>query len=53
MHSAMNAGAAGRDDHDVGEDGFAVQGDCDDVFGFGIIETGHDTPQERVGFESI
>jgi len=49
----VNVGAAGRDDHDIGEDGFIVQVDCDDVFDFGIVETGQDSPHERVGFGSI
>ena len=48
----VNVGAASRDDHDVGEDGFTVQADCDDVFGFGIVETGQDGPHESTGFGS-
>jgi hypothetical protein len=46
----VNVGAAGRDDHDIGEDGFAVQVDCDDVSGLGIFETGQDSPHECTGF---
>ena len=45
----VNVGAAGRDDHDVGESGFAVQVDGDDILGFGIIETRQDSPHECAG----
>jgi hypothetical protein len=30
-----------------------VQVDCDDVLGFGIIETGQDSPHECTAFGSI
>ncbi len=45
----MGAGAAGGDNHDVGEGGFAVQVDGDDVLGFGIIETGQDRQHKWSG----
>ena len=50
--SDMNVGAAGRDDHGVGERGFAVQVDGNDVLGFGIIEAGQDSLHELTGVGS-
>jgi len=35
----VNVGASACDDHNVGEGGFAVQVDCDDVLGLRIVET--------------
>ncbi len=45
----MCAGAAGSDDHHVGDRGFAMQVDRDDVFGLRIFETGQDALQDGSG----
>jgi hypothetical protein len=48
----MDVGAAGRDDHDIGDVGLAVQVDGDDVFGFRVFETRQDRLRECAGLRS-
>jgi hypothetical protein len=42
----MAIGAAGRDDHAVGERGFAMEVDGDDVFRLGVFKLGKDGVQQ-------
>ena len=43
----MTVGAAGSDDHFIGDDGFAIQIDGDDVLGLGIFELAENGGEER------
>jgi len=48
----VNVGAAGRDNHGVGERGFAVQVDGNDIFRLRIIEASQDSLHEFSGVGS-
>ena len=45
----MNVGASGGNDHCVGDWGFAMQIEADDVFGFGIFKARQDSLRENTG----
>lgn len=47
--SNMDVRAAGRYKHDVSDGSFAVQINCDDVFGFRVVEALQDIPHEKFG----